>query len=143
MKVIPYLQFNGNCAEAVAFYETVFGVKAEIFKYKDAPPSEGYQAPEGTEDYIMHAQFNLGSDTIMYCDMPQESALNFGNNIAISVSFDELDSVQKSFDLLKEGGSVGMEPQETFWSKRFASLEDKFKINWMLSYEYCTERESV
>ena len=29
MKVSPYLSFNGNCAEAAAFYEEAFNVKAE------------------------------------------------------------------------------------------------------------------
>ena len=140
MKVIPYLQFNGNCGEAVAFYEEVFGVKAEIAKYKDAPPGEGYQPPAGTEDFVMHAQFNLGGDPIMFCDMPPQPPLVVGTNIAISVSFDDEESVKKAFGALKTGGKVGMEPQETFWSKCFCSLEDRFGINWMLSYEYCTER---
>ncbi|MDR0373910.1 MAG: VOC family protein [Nitrososphaerota archaeon] len=139
MKVIPYLQFNGNCAEATAFYEKVFGVKAEFVYYKDAPPSYGYQPVEGTENLVMHAQFKLGDDTVMFCDMPPEAPVKIGNNIAVSVSLDNIDSVKSVFEALKAGGKVGMEPQETFWSKCFASLEDKFGIGWMLSFEYCNE----
>jgi PhnB protein len=48
MKIKPYLHFNGNCAEAIEFYEKAFGVKAHVLRYIDTPPSEGYQPPPGT-----------------------------------------------------------------------------------------------
>ena len=39
------------------------------------------------------------------------------------------------FHKLKEGGTVGMELQETFWSKCYGSLTDKFGIGWQFSYD--------
>jgi uncharacterized glyoxalase superfamily protein PhnB len=36
MKLTPYLNFNGNCAQAIEFYEKVFGAKADKILYKDA-----------------------------------------------------------------------------------------------------------
>ncbi|MNP75650.1 hypothetical protein D3C76_1727390 [compost metagenome] len=39
------------------------------------------------------------------------------------------------FNQLKEGGSVTMELQETFWSKLYGSLKDKFGIEWQVSLE--------
>ena len=140
MKVIPYIQFNGNCIQAITLYEKVFGVEAEISRYKDAPPSAGHVLPEGTEDYVMHAHFVLGGDMIMLCDMPPTEPVSIGNNIAISISFEDTESVINAFNELKVGGKAGMEPQETFWSKCFAIAEDKFGINWMLSHEYCIEQ---
>jgi PhnB protein len=137
MKVIPYLQFNGSCAQAVAFYEKVFGVKAKFSYYKDAPPCEGYQPVAGTENLVMHAFFKLGDDTVMFCDMPPQSPVRVGNNLAVSVSLDSVERVKSVFEALKDGGKVSMEPQETFWSKCFATLEDKFGICWLLSFEYC------
>jgi PhnB protein len=133
MKISPYISFNGNCAEAIAFYEKVFGVKAEIMRYKDAPPEEGYQSPEGTENLVMHAQFEYDGATIMLCDMPPDTPMKIGDNIAIMAEFGCADAVKMMFGALKEGGEVGMEPQETFWSKCFCSLTDKFGINWNIS----------
>jgi len=135
MKVCPYLHFNGNCAEAIAHYEKAFGVKAEIIRYKDAPASEGYELSAGTEDFVMHAQFSIGNDMIFFCDMPPETVSGFGDGIAIHVSLDSVDSAKSVFNTLKEGGEVGMEPQETFWSKCFGSLKDKFGVSWMVSVE--------
>jgi len=43
MKISPYVSFNGNCAEAVAFYEKAFNVKAEVMRYSDAPPDAGWR----------------------------------------------------------------------------------------------------
>ena len=137
MKIIPYLQFNGNCAQAVAFYEKVFGVKAKFAYYKDAPPCDEYQPVAGTENLVMHAFFKLGGDTVMFCDMPPQSPVKVGNNLAVSVSLDSVESVTSIFEALKDGGKVSIAPQKTFWSKYFATLEDKFGICWLLSFEYC------
>ena len=47
MRICPYVSFNGNCAEAVAFYEKAFNVKANVMRYNDAPPEDGYQPLRG------------------------------------------------------------------------------------------------
>jgi PhnB protein len=133
MKLSPYISFNGNCADAVAFYEKAFGVKAEIMRYKDAPPDSGYETPEGTGDFVMHAQFEYEGGIVMLCDVPPEHPVKAGGNIAIMAEFGCADAVKSIFDALKEGGEVCMEPQETFWSKCFGSLTDKFGINWNIS----------
>ena len=133
MKICPYVVFSGNCAEAVKFYEKVFNVEAEIMRYNEAPPEEGYELQAGTEDLIMHAQFELGGASIMFCDTPPEYPVTTGDNITIMAEFDSADAAKSAFDALKEGGKVSMELQETFWSKCFGSLTDKFGINWHIS----------
>jgi len=133
MKISPYISFNGNCEEAVLFYEKAFNVKAEISRYKDAPKENDYQVQEGTENLIMHAQFELNGEMIMFADMPPEYPVTTGNNIAITAEFENTESAKSVFDALKEGGNVTMELQETFWSKCFGSLIDKFGIYWNIS----------
>ena len=135
MKVNPYVSFSGNCAEALAFYEKAFNVTAEIIRYKDAPPDNGYEVAAGNENLVMHAQFSLGNDALMFCDTPPEYPVAIGDNVAISVGFDDIDTAKKVFAELAEGGEVGMELQETFWSKCFGSLTDKFGINWQITID--------
>jgi len=139
MRICPYLSFNGNCAEAVAFYEKAFNVKAEISRYKDAPPENDYQAPEGTENLVMHAQFEVDGQMIMLCDMPPESPVKIGENFAIMAEFDSTDKAKSAFEALKDSGEVSMEIQETFWSKCFGSLTDKFGVSWNISIGCPTE----
>jgi len=134
MKITPYLNFNGNCAEAITFYEAAFGVKAQVMRYSDAPPSEGYQPPAGTENFVMHACLTNREDyTVFMADVLPDMPSNFGNGMSISVELDSIDSVKSAFNALKEDGTVTMELQQTFWSKYFGSLQDKFGVNWMIS----------
>jgi PhnB protein len=114
MKLSPYISFNGNCADAVAFYEKIFLTKAEIMRYKDAPPDSGYQTPEGTGNLVMHAQFEVDGEIIMLCDMPPDMPTKVGDNIAMMAEFDSVTAATAAFNALKEGGEVCMELQETF-----------------------------
>jgi len=43
--------------------------------------------------------------------------------------------VRQLFDKLKEGSSIEMELQETFFSKFYGSLRDKFGIIWQVMYD--------
>ena len=133
MKASPYLTFNGNCAEAIALYEKAFEVKAESAQYKEAPSSEGYNPPAGTEDFIMHAEFDIGGSTIMMCDTTPDMTCSFTCGISIHAQFDDMENAKKAFDILKEGGNVVMELQKTFWAESFGSLVDKFGVSWMIS----------
>lgn len=130
MKVNPYVSFNGNCGEAVMFYEKVFNTKAQIMRYKDAPPDSGYAVSADVGDLVMHSQIELGGESLMFCDAPPEYPVTTGDNITIMVAFDDSDSAKAAFAALSDGGVVSMELQETFWSKCFGSLTDKFGISW-------------
>jgi len=135
MRISPYVAFNGNCAEALAFYEKAFGAKPKIVRYKDAPADADYQPAPGTEDLVMHADLKIGGEMIMCADMPPEYSVKIGDNITIMAEFDSLDAAKKAFDVLKEGGKVDMELQKTFWSACFGSLTDKFGISWNISVQ--------
>lgn len=136
MKINPYLYFNGNASEAVAFYEKAFGGKAVALKYKDvAQFDKSYKIAPGTENFVMHANMNLGDSMIMLCDVPADMPCSFTNGLQLMVSLTGEAEVQKVFNALKVGGEVTMNLQKTFWSECFGSIKDKFGIHWMLSYE--------
>jgi PhnB protein len=139
MKISPYIAFNGNCKEAVSFYEKAFNVTAEVMFYKDAPPAQGYETTSENENLVMHAQFSLDDEVVMLCDMPPQEPAKVGNNITVMLEFDTVTAATAVFNALKEGGEVCMELQETFWSKCFGSLTDKFGINWNISIGCPTE----
>jgi PhnB protein len=133
MKITPYLNFNGNCAEAVEFYEKAFGVKANVMRYSDAPTTEGCALPTGTENFILRACLTNRNDyTVFLSDVTPDMPTAFGNGMSISVELDNVDSVKSTFDKLKECGTVTMELQKTFWSESFGSLVDKFGVSWLL-----------
>ena len=59
MKINPYLNFPGNCEEAMKFYESVFGGKlTKIVRFKDMP-MEGQEIPKGCKNMVMHVGFPI------------------------------------------------------------------------------------
>jgi PhnB protein len=133
MKISPYISFNGNCAQAVAFYAQALSVEPEIMHYKDAPPENGYESPKEEDELIMHAQLTIGGETMMFCDVPTTYPVTVGTNFAVMAEFDTQDAATAAFNALKDGGDVGMELQKTFWSEWFGSLIDKFGVAWNIS----------
>ena len=37
--------------------------------------------------------------------------------------------------ILEDGGTVGMDLQETFWSKLYGYVIDKFGVGWQFNYD--------
>ena len=131
MKITPYLNFKGDCAEALAFYEEVFHGKI-IFQqtFGESPMKEDVgPALQGT---IMHATLQIGDDTIHACDAPPHI---FKPPQGFSISYATTDTVaaERIFAALAEGGNVLMPLTQTFWAERFGMVTDRFGIPWMIN----------
>ncbi len=74
MKVNTYLNFPGNCVEAMNFYEKHLGAKI-LMKSTFAemsPQGAPQNLPPGlNRDGIIHARFTLGDTTVMASDGPK------------------------------------------------------------------------
>lgn len=136
MAVEVYLNFNGNCREAVGFYEDVFNTdKAEIMTFGETPQNPDYPLPEEAKDLVMHTRLIVFGSRIMFSDTFPGMPFSTGNNVTLAVVSDDEEQMRQAFDKLKEGGNVRMELQETFWSKCYGSLTDKFDVEWQFSHE--------
>lgn len=136
MALQVYINFNGNCREAVEFYSGVFGTeKPQIMTFGDAPSNPEFPVPEGAKNLVMHTFLNISGNKVMFSDVFPGMPFIEGNNISLTIVSNNADEVKSLFHKLKEGGTVDMEPQETFWSKCYGSLTDKFGIAWQLSFD--------
>jgi PhnB protein len=141
LAVNVYISFNGNCREAVEFYAEVFGTeKPEIMAYGEMPcgempPDPEFAIPEEAKNLVMHTRLNISGSNVMFSDCFPGGPFVAGNNISLVIVTKNIDEVKYLFDKLKEGGMVGMELQETFWTKCYGSLTDKFGIEWQFSYD--------
>lgn len=136
MSVDVYINFNGNCREAVEFYAQVFETeKPQIMTFGDAPPEPGHVLPEDAKHLIMHTQLTIRGSRVMFSDIFPGMPFVVGTNINLSISSTNMDEIKSLFDMLKEGGSIGMDLQETFWSKCFGSVTDKFGLQWLFNYD--------
>lgn len=136
MSVDAYLNFNGNCREAVEFYAQVFETeKPQIMTFGETPPNPEYPLPEEAKNLVMHTRLNINGSNVMFSDVFPGMQFVQGNNISLAIVSKNLDEVKSFFNKLKEGGTVSMELQETFWSKCYGQVKDKFGIDWQFNYD--------
>jgi len=136
MAVNVYINFNGNCREALEFYTKVFETgEPQIMTFGDAPSNPQFPITEDVKKLIMNASLNINGSPAMFSDVPPSMPYIQGNNISLVIMDSSIEKIKTLFDKLKVGGTVNMELQETFWSKCYGFVIDKFGIGWQLSLE--------
>ncbi|MDQ0087957.1 PhnB protein [Paenibacillus anaericanus] len=134
MSVDVYINFNGNCREAVEYYAQVFKTdKPQIMTFGETPPNPEYPLPDEAKELVMHTRLNINGSNVMFSDVFPGMPFVEGNNISLALVSKNEDELKSFFNKLKEDGTVGMELQETFFSKCYGSLKDKFGIEWQFS----------
>jgi PhnB protein len=136
MAVDVYINFNGNCREAVEYYTKVFGTEQpQIMTFGETPPDPNFTLPEEAKNLVMHTRLNILGSNVMFSDVFPGMPFVEGNNISLAIGSKNMDELKSLFHKLKEGGKVGMELQETFWSKCYGSVIDKFGIMWQFNHD--------
>jgi PhnB protein len=128
--VTTYLNFDGNCRQAMSFYQECLGTELQLNSYPDAKgqPSSDPGAK------IMHSQLSRGGAPIlMASDAPPGGSLRSGNNFSVSIDCDSLDEIERLFTALSQDGRVRMPLANMPWGARLGMLTDQFDIQWMLT----------
>ncbi len=134
MKLNPYLNFGGNCEEALRFYEKHLGAKITfMMKFSQMPDAEKH-VPPGYENKILHARLQLGDTAIMASDGPKDKVLPM-RSVYLTLSVDSNEEAERIYKVLTEGGEVFLKMGETFFAHRFGQFRDKFGTNWMVIHE--------
>jgi PhnB protein len=124
-----YLSFDGNCAEAMRFYERVLGGTLEaMIAYGQAPGYE--QMPASHADKIMHAYLVHPDFALMAGDMPPGQPYDGVKGIMMTMTYPTAAEARRVFDALAERGNVQMPLGETFWADAFGMCIDRFGVPW-------------
>ena len=129
MKVISYLNFDGNCRPAMEFYQSVLGGELITMSYGETPMAEEMPA---MADKMAHACLVGDGWNIMASDSPSEH-FEAMKGMNISIHAPTAEKARAYFDGLAVGGKVIMPFEETFWSKGFGLVTDKFGTPWMVN----------
>lgn len=128
MPTVPYLHFQGRCAEALAFYAKVLGgTDLALMRYDEAP--EEWKG----SDRIMHGQLTLGDGTLMASDFPPGFEGDPQKAVSVMQTFPTPEATRAAFDRLLEGGDVIQDFGPTFFSPGFGMVRDRFGTHWILS----------
>ncbi|RYX99938.1 VOC family protein [bacterium] len=133
-QINPYLSFNGNCREAMSFYQECLGGELYIQTIGESPMAE--QFPVEARDRIMHANLKKGSLVLLAADhMNPKNDIIKGNSINLCLNCSTEDEIQTYFSKLSADGKVVHPLEDTFWGAKFAIVTDKFGMDWMLNFE--------
>lgn len=133
MQVHPYLVFNGNCAEALKFYEKELGAKIEMsMPFAGSPACDS--VPAEWADKVLHASFKIGDSLLMASDAPP-GHYKEPQGISCSLALNDPAKGEQIFNALAENGTVQMPYQPTFWAAGFGMCVDRFGIPWMINVE--------
>jgi len=130
MQVQPYLQFEGRCEEAIAFYRRALGADIQmLMRFKDAPDPN--MATPATAEKVMHASLRIGESTILASDGRCTGKPGF-QGFALSLTAKSDAEAERLFGALADGGQVQMPMTKTFFASRFGMVADRFGIGWMV-----------
>ncbi|PYR96585.1 MAG: VOC family protein [Acidobacteria bacterium] len=130
--IVTYLNFDGNCREAMKFYQRCLGGELSIMPFSEAPGD----FPKEAKDRVMHARVTKeGTALLMASDTMPGSNFVQGTNFSISIDCQSAEETDRLFNAFSEKGKITMPLQDAFWGARFGMLRDQFGINWMFNFE--------
>ena len=124
----PYLHFDGEAADAIAFYADVLGGTTNVMTFAQM----GMEGPDA--DKVMHGQLETDSGiTLMVSDMPPGESRAHGNDVTISLSGDDEPTLRGWFEKLSANGAVGTPLEKQMWGDLYGDCTDRFGVRWMVN----------
>ena len=132
-QINAYINFDGNCREAMNFYKECIGGELALQTVEGSPIEA--QCPSGIKHHILHASLMKDDLILMGSDMQGPEGFVKGNNIALSLNCSSEEEINVFFSNLSKDGKVTHALMQSFWGATFGVLTDKFGIRWMLNYD--------
>lgn len=131
-QLISYLTFNGNCREAMLFYQHCLGGELHLQTLGDVPVAE--KLPPDFRHYILHASLVKDDLVLMGTDMVGDDGLVKGNAVSILLECKSREEMESCFGSLSKGGKATHAIEQTHWGALFGGLTDPFGYHWLLKY---------
>ena len=130
MRLNTFLNFGGNCEEALRFYEQHLGGRLTMLMRRSEQPDQPVKWP-GWENSVQYALMDLGETQLMASDVPPDRFQPM-RSVYLSLTVDGPAEAERIWALLTEGGEIFMPMDETFFATRFGQLRDRFGVAWMI-----------
>ena len=132
LQCTPFLLFDGNCAEAMTFYQHCLGGELTLTRLGDTPMKDRF--PPEKHNRMINAHLKSGAIDISATDWMASPVFNpiLGNMSALFVVGETYDELKKVFDKLAEGAD-----KERFQALHdmpfgiYGQFYDKYGIQWI------------
>jgi PhnB protein len=131
--IVPYLCFNGNCREAMGFYQQCLGGELQVQTVGESPLAA--QMPQQMKDCILHATLTRSRLVIMATDMTPASGRAMGNNVSLMLECATADELHRIYRQLSENGKADHPVEHTFWGALLGDLTDQYGNHWLLHFQ--------
>jgi PhnB protein len=128
--ISAYLSFNGNCREAMNFYQECLGGELALQTLGEYPNTD--KMPKQMKAYILHATLTRNGLVIMGSDMLGEDGLKKGNTISLMLNCDSEEEINDCYQKLSKGGVKTHPIALSFWGAFLGDLTDRFGNQWIL-----------
>lgn len=133
--LMPFLIFEGNCAEAMAFYQSSLGGELTITKVSDTPMKN--HMPPAQHNKVAHARLKSGAVEFSATDWLHPTRLpKQGNTVAMYINGGTYNELRKIFDNLAEGASKELlDDLRDMPFGSYGHLADKYGVHWFFQGE--------
>lgn len=130
MNLTPFLLFDGNCAEAMAFYQSCLGGELSITRVSDTPMKA--QMPPGQHHKVAFANLKSGimefsaTDWLHATRKPRQ-----GNTVALYIRGGKYNELREVFDKLAVGANKELlDDLRDMPFGSYGHLADKYGVHW-------------
>ena len=129
----PYILFDGNCKQAMEFYQSCLGGELTQMKVGDSSAKE--YMPAYQHHKIVNARLKSGNIDISASDWLRPDRERFpGNTVCLYLNARSPEELRRFFERLSEGADIADPLKEVFFGT-YGALNDKFGVRWMF---HCT-----
>ncbi len=135
INLTPYLLFDGNCAEAMAFYKSCLGGELTITKLGDTPMKD--QAPPEQHHKVVYAHLKSGAIEFSATDWLHPTRRpKQGNTVSLYVNGGTYSELRAIFDKLSIGADKELlDDLRDLPFGSYGHLADKYGVHWFFQGE--------
>jgi PhnB protein len=128
--LVPYILVPGTTADALPFYQAIFGGELSMHTYAE------FDRADGPGDAIAHGMLGGGPVALGAADAgPDEDAVHMNGLYFSLLGTAAPETLTRWFAALSDGGRV-IDPLHTRpWGDHDGTLVDRFGVRWLIGYE--------
>ena len=132
LRSTPFLLFDGNCAEAMTFYQECLGGELTLTRLDDTPMKD--QFPPEKHNRLINAHLTSGAIELSATDWmasPEFDPVQ-GNTYAIFVTGNTYDELKTIFDKLRDGdNNTRLQELHKVPFGIYGQFYDRYGVQWI------------
>ena len=135
INLTPFLLFEGNCAEAMEFYQSCFGGELTVTRVDDMPTKD--QMPPEQHHKVAHAHLKSGAIEFSATDWLHPTRTpRRGNTVAMYINGGTYSQLREIFDNLSTGADKALlDDLRDMPFGSYGHLADRYGVHWFFQGE--------